>query len=155
MKGASSYHWQLEFQNKGIIINSFDDLVLYYEMASSKNLKVVIQEFIKGPNTNHYKVSAYYSRQHELLGIFTTQKIRQYPVNFGIGTYLVSGYHPEVISLGQKLFEGFGYTGLGSIEFKSWNWLNWILAIGGRTSKLLLQTWISRISITWIAVGIP
>jgi predicted ATP-grasp superfamily ATP-dependent carboligase len=31
---------------------------------------------------------------------------------------MISGNHPELIALGRKLFEGMGYNGVGSIEFK-------------------------------------
>jgi predicted ATP-grasp superfamily ATP-dependent carboligase len=73
---------------------------------------------VLGPNKNHFKVCAYYSKDKELLALFSTQKTRQYPVDMGIGTYMISGYYPELIALGRRFFEGIGYVGVGSIEFK-------------------------------------
>jgi D-aspartate ligase len=118
IKGASSYHWVSEFRKKAFVANCFDDLKAYYALASSKGLQVVIQEMILGPNKNHFKVCAYYSQEKQLLALFCTQKTRQFPIDFGIGTFMRSVNSPELSMLGQKFFDGIGYTGIGSIEFK-------------------------------------
>jgi predicted ATP-grasp superfamily ATP-dependent carboligase len=118
IKGVSSHRWHPEFHNKGFIAHSFDDLGKYFELASHKNLQVIIQEMVIGPNKNHFKVCAYYSKERKLLAVFSTQKTRQFPVDLGIGSYMTSGNYPELIALGRKFFEGAGYTGMGSIEFK-------------------------------------
>lgn len=118
VKGANSHHWRSEFRNKAFAANCFDDLKGYYTLASSKGIKVVVQEMILGPNKNHFKVCAYYSRERKLLALFCTQKTRQFPIDFGVGTLMISVNMPDLIMLGQKFFEGIGYTGVGSIEFK-------------------------------------
>jgi predicted ATP-grasp superfamily ATP-dependent carboligase len=118
VKGASTEKWTTEFHNKGFIVRSDSELKKCFELASNKNLQVVIQEMIIGPNKNHFKVCAYYSMEKELLAIFSTQKTRQFPIDIGIGTYMISGNFPELIELGRKCFEGMGYNGIGSIEFK-------------------------------------
>jgi D-aspartate ligase len=118
IKGASSHRWQSEFGQKAFLANSYDDLKACYTLASNKGIPVVIQEMIIGPNRNHYKVCTYYSRERRLLALFCTHKTRQYPIDFGIGTLMRSVNMPELITLGLKFFEGIGYTGVGSIEFK-------------------------------------
>lgn len=118
IKGVSSHRWYHEFYNKGFGVNCYSDLRKYFELALRKNLEVVIQEIVIGPNKNHFKVCAYYSREKKLLAIFSTQKTRQFPVDFGVGSYMTSGNFPELIALGRKFFEGIDYTGMGSIEFK-------------------------------------
>ncbi|MCP4610596.1 MAG: hypothetical protein GY845_17950 [Planctomycetes bacterium] len=118
VKGTISHQWVSEFGEKAFIVDCFDELKRYYTLASSKSIGIVVQEIILGPNSNHFKVCAYYSRQRELLGIFSTQKTRQFPIDFGVGSYMTSSNLPELIALGQGLFEGMGYTGMGSIEFK-------------------------------------
>lgn len=119
IKGVSSDQWEAGFNSrKGFIADCYGDLEKHFIMASNKNLEVVVQEMVIGPNANHYKVCAYYSKESKLLALFSTKKTRQYPVDMGIGTYMTSGNYPELIALGRRFFEGIGYTGVGSIEFK-------------------------------------
>ena len=118
VKGAVADVWQTVYKEKAFIANSLDELKQHYEQAARNNVRIVVQEIIQGPNRNHYKVCAYYSKEKKLLGIFSTQKTRQNPVDFGIGSYMTSEYHEELIRLARNFFEGIGYTGVGSIEFK-------------------------------------
>lgn len=118
MKGVSSHEWYSHFENKGFVAHSLDELQQLYNLISSKNLRVVIQEIIQGPNSNHYKVCAYYTKEQKLLALFSTQKTRQFPADFGIGSFMTSMDCPELTKLGRMFFEGIGYTGVGSIEFK-------------------------------------
>ena len=118
IKGTSSHQWQDAFRSKGSVAQNYDELVHHFMLASEKKIPVVVQEIIKGPNCNHYKVCAYYSSAGELLALFSTQKTRQYPVDFGVGSYMISGYYPDLIAIARRFFEGIKYTGVGSIEFK-------------------------------------
>ena len=118
IKGTDSHKWRQVFNCKAILVNNFNELLKYYGIASNKKINIVVQEMIIGPNRGHFKVCAYFSKEKELLGVFSTQKIRQFPSNFGIGSYMRSYRQPDLIKLGLKLFEGLGYHGMGSIEFK-------------------------------------
>lgn len=118
IKGISSHEWYSHFENKGFVVHSLYELQEYYNLASSKGLRIVVQEIIEGPNKNHYKVCAYYSKEQQLLALFSTQKTRQFPADFGIGSFMTSIQCPELIEQSIKFFEGMEYTGVGSIEFK-------------------------------------
>jgi len=119
VKGTNSPQWAQHMgTKKGFVAESPSELMKIYNEILQKELRAIIQEIVIGPNTNHYKVCAYYSQKRELLAIFCTQKIRQFPVDFGVGTYMRSTYDESLINLGCKLFEGLDYTGIGSIEFK-------------------------------------
>jgi len=118
IKGAKSHEWTSAFSCKAFLASNDEELRNYYVLASNKDIDIVVQELIVGPNTEHFKVCAYYSKENELLGIFSAQKIRQFPTNFGIGSYMKSYKIVDLIQLGRKFFEGLGYTGMGSIEFK-------------------------------------
>ncbi len=118
IKGVSGYKWASVFNNKGFVTNNQDELEKYYMSADNENVETIIQEIITGPNKNHFKVCAYYNKKRELLAIFSTQKTRQFPVDFGVGSYMISGHYPELIKEARNFFEGIKYTGIGSIEFK-------------------------------------
>ncbi len=117
IKGVSSFQWQASFNNKCFMAKDYDELKHFFQLTLN-NIPIVIQEIIPGPNKNHYKVCCYYSKNHKLLALFSTQKTRQYPVDFGVGSYMASGYYPELIKLARRFFEGINFTGIGSIEFK-------------------------------------
>lgn len=118
IKGVNSARWNAEFHNKGFVANNPDEVRQYFRMTAEKNIPVLLQEIVLGPNKNHYKVCAYYSANKDLKAIFSTQKTRQFPSDFGVGCYMTAEHNPELIDLGRKFFEGIGYTGVGSIEFK-------------------------------------
>jgi hypothetical protein len=46
------------------------------------------------------------------------RKLRQYPVDFGVGTLMESVAEPELAALGLRFFNAMGWRGPGSIEFK-------------------------------------
>lgn len=118
IKGLNSSKWSEVFNQKGFKANNFDELRQHLKVVFDKNILPIIQEIVIGPNKNHYKVSAYYNKERKPLAIFSTQKQRQFPGEFGVGTYMVSKKMPELIDLAKRFFEGIGFTGVGSIEFK-------------------------------------
>ena len=118
VKGRSSYDWVSKFNIKGFLVNNVNELDDVIKRAFQHNVLPLIQEIIVGPNKNHYKVNAYYSKNKELKCLFSTQKTRQYPIDFGVGSYNSSVYNEELIMLAKRFFEGIEYTGVGSMEFK-------------------------------------
>jgi predicted ATP-grasp superfamily ATP-dependent carboligase len=48
----------------------------------------------------------------------TKQKLRQFPLEVGSGSAMVSVFEPEVADLSRDLLRSFGYRGLANIEFK-------------------------------------
>jgi D-aspartate ligase len=83
-----------------------------------KKVTLLVQEMIIGPDTNHYKYCAYFSREGEPLLQFTLRKIRQNPIRFGVGSVVESLHYPELLEEGRNLFKAIGYKGVGSAEFK-------------------------------------
>ena len=118
VKGSSSTLWMRTFRTKGYLVNNFPELEEILKRVFDHGLSPIVQEVILGPNKNHFKVSAYYDKNNDLKCIFSTQKTRQFPIDFGVGSFMISQYHEELIHTARRLFEGIGYTGVGSIEFK-------------------------------------
>ncbi|MEM4396776.1 MAG: hypothetical protein QXR30_03935 [Candidatus Woesearchaeota archaeon] len=118
IKGAYQFQWKKYFNEKGFVANSKQELELLIKKIKEYNIDIVVQELILGPNYNHYKISVYYDKTGELKLVFTTQKTRQFPQDFGVGCYMKSKRMNEIIELGRKIFENIFYNGIGSIEFK-------------------------------------
>jgi len=83
-----------------------------------KEVKIVVQEIIEGPDTNHFKYCAYYGPDGNAICEFTLRKIRQNPIHFGVGAVVESLIYDDLMTEGRKLFKSIGYTGVGSAEFK-------------------------------------
>jgi predicted ATP-grasp superfamily ATP-dependent carboligase len=78
---------------------------------------MIATEIVPGPD----RFCSYYSyidERGEPLFHYTKQKLRQYPVRFGLGTFHCSNWDPEVAEVGLKFFRGIGLRGLGCVEFK-------------------------------------
>lgn len=118
LKALNSAQWSAQILEKGFPCGSFEQLYEKFAFTTEKGVAPLIQEIIIGPNRNHFKVCAYFSATRKLLAVFTTQKLRQAPVDFGTGTCMVSTVKPELVQLAMKFFDEIKYTGIGSIEFK-------------------------------------
>jgi D-aspartate ligase len=94
--------------------NRIHDLGIQYNFRSD----LVITEIIPGNEDQFQSYFTFIDENGSPLFRYTKRKLRQYPNNFGNGTYHMSEWIPEVADLGQQLFEGIGYRGMGNAEFK-------------------------------------
>ncbi len=118
IKPYSGHLWRVHFPNKGFRADGPKDLVSLFEKIFPTGLEAMVQEIVVGPNTNHFEVSIYIDRGGIMRGTFTAQKIRQYPVDFGMGTMLKSVHNPEAAELASRLLKGMGHRGIADVEFK-------------------------------------
>ena len=61
---------------------------------------------------------AYIDKNGEAHGVSEVMKIRQYPVDFGIGCLVQSIHNEDVREQGLRFMKGIGYRGIGGVEFK-------------------------------------
>jgi predicted ATP-grasp superfamily ATP-dependent carboligase len=120
IKGLDVNTWRKKIiQTKGFKVSNEEEMgKKLTELAELKIPSVVIQEIIEGPDTNHYKYCCYINPQGKILAEFILQKIRQNPINFGIGAVVESCDRQDVKEVGRRLFKGISYVGIGSAEFK-------------------------------------
>lgn len=120
IKGLEVNKWRGKISSKvkGFAVSSPEDLQHNLTEILGKNVPVIVQEILQGPDTNHFKYCSYTTRDGDILAEFTLQKIRQYPIRFGIGAAVESIEKPELVEVGRKLFTHLGYNGIGSAEFK-------------------------------------
>jgi D-aspartate ligase len=82
-----------------------------------EGLEMIATEIVPGPD----RFCSYYSyidERGEPLFHYTKQKLRQFPVRFGLGSFHRSDWNPEVAEAGLRFFRGIGLRGLGCVEFK-------------------------------------
>ncbi|MDW5562457.1 MAG: hypothetical protein SA339_04450 [Methanomassiliicoccus sp.] len=118
VKPYAGHLWRVHFPNKGFRADGPEHLTSIFDRVFPTGLEAMVQEIVVGPNTNHFEVSVYIDKKGRTRGVFTAQKIRQYPIDFGMGTLVRSVRNEEVAALGVRLLEGMGYRGIADIEFK-------------------------------------
>lgn len=102
---------------KAISVHSLEELYKELKKLKSIGLVPLCQELIQGPDLNHFKYCAYFFGGKEYAA-FTLQKIRQYPINFGLGCSVQSVDNSKLMEIGRKFFANINYSGVGSAEFK-------------------------------------
>jgi predicted ATP-grasp superfamily ATP-dependent carboligase len=103
---------------KGLRVAHADQLLRLFEPLLARGETALVQPLIAGPNTNHYKVCAYIGADGMPVACIVMRKIRQYPVDFGVGTLMESVDNPELAELGLRLCRALEWRGPASIEFK-------------------------------------
>ena len=119
IKPLVGHLWRERYRgDKAIRVDGAPALVSWFEEILAAEQPALIQSLVVGPNTNHCKVCGYFDGNGEPRAVICMRKIRQYPVDFGVGTLMETVVEPEVRELGLRLFRAMNWRGPGSIEFK-------------------------------------
>jgi predicted ATP-grasp superfamily ATP-dependent carboligase len=102
---------------KGIVVKSRTELG---KIVSQRLFQdgYIVQEIIKGPETNLFAVGIYSDKNAEILACGCGRKIRQLPKDYGIATAIESADNEAVINLSKKFIKYLNYHGPAEIEFK-------------------------------------
>jgi len=115
---VNSWRSKLKGTKKGYLARNENELLDNFKSVFAANTSAIVQELIQGRDTNHFKFCCYVSKNNEVLAGFTLKKIRQYPIQFGVGSIVESIHYPELFEAGKQLFKNINYRGVGSAEFK-------------------------------------
>ncbi len=118
IKPCVSHLWQQSFPNKGFQVFNREELEARFRQVLNSGIEVLVQEVIPGPNANLKGIRAYIDGKGEAHGVMQVMKIRQRPVDFGIGCLVQTIHNDEVKEQGLKFMKGIGYRGIGAVEFK-------------------------------------
>jgi predicted ATP-grasp superfamily ATP-dependent carboligase len=120
IKPYYSHLWAAAFPKSGKGIKAFtpDQLVAGYERVFSAGVQAMAQSIILGPASNIRTARVYVAQDGRLRALFTTRTVRQWPVEFGVGTMLVSAWDESFAEMGTTFFRDIDYRGVGTIEFK-------------------------------------
>lgn len=119
IKPRIGHEWRRRFRaEKAMRVDNGVQLMAAFEEIFAAGEQALVQPFVPGPNTNHVKVCGYFDAEGRPLALVCMRKIRQYPVDFGVGTLMESVDEPDARELGLRFFEALRWRGPGSIEFK-------------------------------------
>jgi predicted ATP-grasp superfamily ATP-dependent carboligase len=103
---------------KLIEVHDKKELLLWWRQFNTWQTETVIQEVIIGPEEN-IAVAALYMDRHQICrSVFTAHKSRQYPPQYGSGSYAEACWLPEIAQMSIGLMKQFGYHGVCGTEFK-------------------------------------
>ena len=103
---------------KLVVVHSGGELVERYESITAMKVALMIQELIRGPETDLVTHMAFWDADGCERAWLTTRKLRQSPPSFGDGCLQITADIPEVPELSRKLLRALCYTGFVGVEFK-------------------------------------
>jgi D-aspartate ligase len=118
IKPCYSHLWQQKFPNKGFQVTNPKELKRRFQTTLDAEVEVIVQEVVPGPNTNLRGIRAYIDKNGKAHGVLESEKIRQYPVDFGIGCLNQTSHNKIIAMQGLALMKGIDYRGIGAVEFK-------------------------------------
>lgn len=106
---------------KGIQARDRTELEAMVRKLTAAGHRLVIQEYIPGPASNHYFVDGFVAGSGQILSHLVRRRLRMYPPDFGNSSLVITVPKEEaseaVQALG-RLFRILGYRGIFSAEFK-------------------------------------
>lgn len=116
IKPACTHLFAPAFGSKNFVIHSRQELSQAIERLKDKNVEVVIQEIIPGKEI--YMFYTYFNRESEPLAVCGYDKIRQFPDDFGSGSFCKSSWRSSPINECIKLLKAIKYSGFAEPELK-------------------------------------
>jgi predicted ATP-grasp superfamily ATP-dependent carboligase len=99
-------------------MHSPEELLEVYDRTCQWAEVLMVQDWIEGGDTALYTSNCYFSRKHEALVVFISQKLRQWPHDIGIGCLSIECRNDVVRDETIRLFSHVNYFGLGYLEMK-------------------------------------
>jgi len=93
-------------------------LLALYERCRAWADVFVVQEWIPGPDALHVTCNAYFGAHSRMMASFVSRKLRQWPLEGGVGCLSEATTNEEVTALTERLFKRAGHRGLAYLEAK-------------------------------------
>ena len=103
---------------KAVKCNKEQELIKHFQRIWSITGDIIIQELVTGNEDQQFSLCSYLNEDSEPLAVFTSRKIRQRPIGFGLGTLVESCYVPEILESGINFLRELKYCGISEMEIK-------------------------------------
>src|SRR5574338_147017 len=103
---------------KLVEVQDAESLLVWWKRFRDWGGDSVLQEVIVGPEANIFVAAVYMDRSLEPRSLLTARKSRQYPPNFGSGSYMEACWSQEIADLSIDLLHKLRYRGVCGTEFK-------------------------------------
>ena len=110
--------WFAAIRSKVVIIRTVDEWTKFYERVPKSVDKLILQEWVAGPESNLYSCNCYFNLDGKPVTSFVARKIRQWPPEIGISSLGQEVQNDHVRDETLRLFSIAGLRGLGYLEMK-------------------------------------
>jgi predicted ATP-grasp superfamily ATP-dependent carboligase len=111
--------WQAHYGNQKVLIaQDAEELRHLCHCLQERHYEMTVQEIIPGSEPNIVCSFTFLNERSEPLGVFTSQKIRQFPPHFGNSSLVQQVHDHTVVQLTAQICKQLGLVGYASIEFK-------------------------------------
>ena len=110
--------WFATIRSKVVVINTSDEWEKFYARVPASVDKLILQEWVVGPETNLYSCNCYFDLEGKPVTSFVARKIRQWPPEIGISSLGQEVQNDHVRDETLRLFTIAGLKGLGYLEMK-------------------------------------
>ena len=121
LKPVDSASFMRSYGVKACRVRDMNDARAQLAKLSGDGHRVVVQEYVAGPGSNHYLIDGFIDAGGTVRALFARRRLRMYPPDFGDSTHMVSvplsEVAPAVESL-RTILAAVGYRGIFSGEFK-------------------------------------
>lgn len=111
-------HKHMVLGKKNIIINSEEQLNMFFEQFSTVLGHLIAQQIIPGPDSEQWVCNCVFDRNSELVQAFTFNRLSLSPSHYGVTSYARSEYNADVIAYTERLGKHLKYIGPAMVEFK-------------------------------------
>ena len=108
----------LGLSEKAIEATNTEELLSVYDRSQRVGAKIVVQEKIVGPDSNHMSYVTFVAPDGKFSGEMIARKLRIYPVRFGVASYAESATTDDAMRMGKDILHRLGYRGFASVQMK-------------------------------------
>lgn len=118
LKPSLAHVWLRKYTpEKLLVINRPEQLHDRLREVTNLGIEVVLQEILPGGDEQVYVFGVYVGKKGEVLGHVVMHKLRQWPVDFGVGAFDVSVEEPRLVETALTLIRKSGFRGMASTEY--------------------------------------
>ena len=109
---------ELDLSYKAIEAETPEQVLDVYERSARVGSRIVVQEKIVGPDSNHLSYMAYVPQAGQARGEVVISKHRVYPPGFGVACFAEASLMRDAVDVGRGIVARLGYQGFISVQFK-------------------------------------
>ena len=111
-------NWERHTKHKAFVVACREDFLEKYHVCASWTDRLLLQEAILGPETNHYTCDLYFDRHGRVSASFGSRKLRCWPHETGTACFSVEEACDELREKAIDVFRGVSYHGPAYVELK-------------------------------------
>lgn len=118
LKPLHSHRFSSHFDFKVFVAEDLEHLRDALALTREHDLEMLVTEIVPGGDDRIWSLSTFLDDAGEPLFQLTRRKIRCHPIHFGVGTYHVTEWAPDVAATGLRFLRAAGVRGMAHVEFK-------------------------------------